>query len=1105
MTSSPLLPALCRLCADEPTAPKVVFVPRVQTGGALERAVVRRRGHVVGLRCTTPLAYARRLARRAIVSEGRTELRNGNRSFLAAALLEEMEEDGRAEDLPSAHRFARMIAGSIQTLRLNSVPVETVRHRAATDDAPATLAAVGACYERYVSLLETWDLFDDTDLFLRAVEQIERGDARPAEQTVYAVTPALDLPECAYRFVQALRAVGRRFVRLGEGAPRPPARAAAALFADAPSLPEAEANRPAAKPTATVHRCVRAVGAATEVRAAVRDLLTDLGTDSQSGTDPQPEADPQPADSPAGRSASAFPPVDDETGFEQAEMAYADFRPYLSLLVDTLNRIGIASTAATGLPGTATRTGRLLDGFYEWVAGRYPPERLVRLLRSGHLRVDRWMEQQVADGRIAEGEKMEAHEVATLLAERRYEEGRAGYGRALGAAVTDVEERIDRLHDRRAEAGSEEDRTVLRRALEREEARRTRLRLVIDLVETLLDLAAGTQPADGRKRRSASQEAPASRAEPSLHDVAATSRRLIEVFGPVDAPGATEEAERTLEERARQMFYESLGVVDELPVSTTGPPPRVAAVLRDWLGHRYVPPQRPRPGAVHLVPLESAGYTGRSHLYVVGADSETLSTAGVDGGLLRDADRRALGASLEGALPRPSAAGEEALWRARQALRRHDGRVSLYTRTVDLESGEERYPSSLFLQLEADAEEAEARRDGLVPDPDDPRPVLDERAGWLAAHAARTRAEPPGQTAREQLTARYPWVETGEAAQAARRSPRYTEHDGLLSLRSGDDLSILSTPRSGQFARKMSAGRLETLAETPYIYFLRYVLGVEPLDEPALDDEPWMNRLRHGDILHRTFAAFIEDLDGNPPSPLDQERLRTLLKQEVERYAQRIAPPSQVVREAALRRLWQDALVFLRAEAERSDAFRAIAQEQGFGFGAHRRQDGDFGDVDLALGDGRTLRLRGRIDRIDRLADDSLVVWDYKTGSARAYSVDEPLQNGTTLQWALYAYVLETAMREPVAQSGYFFTSTREMGERFVFEPDRVRDEVESILNDLSDMAETGTFPMTPDAPSASAWLYRGFGRLFPHLRERSRTLADKDWPPDRPLPPTRR
>ena len=1095
MTPAPLLPQLQTLCRDEPTAPKVVFVANQQVGQALQNAVARAEGQVAGLTCLPPSQYAEYIAQSAIVDSGRQRLLAGGRTFLAADLLSDLDDPtpdtGAAasrDTLPSPHRFARTVGASVDTLRLGSVVPESVQRRAQADDASDTLAAVGACYERYVEILEERELYDDADLFMWAIEQVERGAGGPVDHTVYGVTDATEFSECAYRFVDLLRQSGRRFVRLGSPAPHPaPALSGAAMFPDAEYLgPAAESgplsfgaarNRQEAPAGLRAQRFVRAVGASQEVKTAIRDLVAD-------------------ASSPAERATDDSAHTGDGKGLDDAELAYTDRQPYLSLIVDTLDRLGVEATIATGLPGSMTQTGRALDGFYEWILGGYDPEPLIRLLRSQHLRVDRWMDEKVRAVDIDAAQAMEGHEIATLLAEHRHEEGRHGYHKTLQYVLQQQADEAEQLDNRlQKENLSSEDRSALKRALSRTEQKQERLRLALAMVADLLTLATGQAVPtnlDAPKQLRGDDRV-------SVEAMAAASQRFIETFGPVDEPAQELEEDRTREERARQMFYKELETIGDLPVTHSAPGRQVAALLREWVDHQYVPPQRARPGAVHVVPLESAGYSDRSRLYVVGGDSDTLSTTAVDDAMLRDADRRALSASLEGALPEQSRAADEALWRVTQALERHDGPASFYTRVFDVDSGEDRYPSSLFLRLEAEADAAERTDAGLLPDPSADLTLSDADV-WLERYAQRSPDAPRGETARDRLGRVYPWLLRGETARQARRSDRYTEHDGLLADGIYEELDFLSDAHT----QKMSAGRLETLAETPYVYFLRYVLGIQPLDEPALDDEPWMNRLAHGDLLHQTFEAFMKEIDGAAPSPLDQERLHRILRQKVDRYAQRLAPPSEVVRDGAMRRLWNDALVFLRAETERAGTFEALHHELGFGFGPHRRREGDRGAVTLSVGDNQSLRLRGRIDRVDRLTGSDatgLAIWDYKTGSASGYDEEEPLQEGTTLQWALYAYALEQGQDEPVTQSGYFFTSTREMGTRLTFHPARYREAVDAIVTGLADLARTGTFPMTPDARRANAWKYRGYDRLFPDLAERSRNLKAKTFPENRPTP----
>jgi hypothetical protein len=244
----------------------------------------------------------------------------------------------------------------------------------------------------------------------------------------------------------------------------------------------------------------------------------------------------------------------------------------------------------------------------------------------------------------------------------------------------------------------------------------------------------------------------------------------------------------------------------------------------------------------------------------------------------------------------------------------------------------------------------------------------------------------------------------------------------------------------------------------------------------------------------------MRDMEG-PPTLDDAGHLGAVLDAEIETAAQLVAPQSEVEREAARRRLRQDAEVFLRAEIEHSQSFHPLEFELGFGMGPRRREPQDKDLVHLHLSDLR-LPLRGRIDRVDRGPEGTLALWDYKTGRADRYDEDDPLESGAHLQWALYAYALEELWDEPVEQSGYFFPTAEEMGTRLSFRPGRYREDVERLVDQLNALARSGSFPMTPDARDASAWRYRGYDRLVHDLAARSRELKLKAYPEDRPLPP---
>lgn len=421
----------------------------------------------------------------------------------------------------------------------------------------------------------------------------------------------------------------------------------------------------------------------------------------------------------------------------------------------------------------------------------------------------------------------------------------------------------------------------------------------------------------------------------------------------------------------------------------------------------------------------------------------------------------------------------------------------LLTRSFDVEALEEMAPSALYLQLRrrwGEGTGPEIR--GLSPPNPDSSLMLEDAEAWLGVLGAEARGE---ESAAEAVPRIYPWIGHGLEAAARRRSDRYTEYDGLLPDPPYPELDAFGPEaRSGA----VSASRIELLADAPYVYFLKHVLGVDPLEEPALEETGWLDRLHRGQIVHDTLEVFVSEIGGRPPRRNDEELLLQILDARLDRFKERLSPPNAAIERADRHRLREDLRVFLRSELARGEAFEARHQELGFGLGPRRSREGDRPEpVTLALGEDLSIRLRGRIDRIDRMADGSLVVWDYKTGSRRRFSEGDPLQGGTTVQWALYAAAAEQLVGggDGVRASGYFFTSVREMGERLVFPPAAHERELEAVVGRLAELPRTGTFPMNH---KAAVWGYGGFDRICPDPRARGRELSEKRYPEDRPRPP---
>jgi RecB family exonuclease len=522
----------------------------------------------------------------------------------------------------------------------------------------------------------------------------------------------------------------------------------------------------------------------------------------------------------------------------------------------------------------------------------------------------------------------------------------------------------------------------------------------------------------------------------SVEEMATAGTAFAMWFGPeaIDAAPVT-----SLVQRLRD--------VSEAVGRTHGPRAQMAGLLQRLIETHRVSASAARPGALHIAPLERAGYTGRPHGYVVGLDASSFPSRPAPDPVLSDTERTV----LEGLSPQEARTGE-AEWHLNRVLGAASKTVTLSARTGDVARGADVSPSGFFQrvadQLEYSIEAIDASvvpAFPLVPASDDI--ALDATERLLARRAT------PGVA--DAVQAEAPWLVDGLHAQHQRATPKWTRFDGLTGQ---------AAPQHalGTGEIPTSASRLETLAACPYRYFMRHVLDVAPPDTPDEDPARWLTPRQFGALLHDLYHDFMAQAEG-PVTDGDShaDTLANLLERKIEAYRTRIPVKHEAAFRADCNRLEQAARVFLAAEARRTEA-EPVAFEVSFGQGRsispHQAMP-----VPLALSDTVEVLLEGQIDRVDRLPDGDYAIWDYKTGSMRGYDAHDLGANGQRLQWALYAHAFEAMLQAAdaagtVQQSGYFFANARACGQRLADRPPP-RDEIGAQLAPLLDLAAEGAFP----------------------------------------------
>jgi ATP-dependent helicase/nuclease subunit B len=265
-----------------------------------------------------------------------------------------------------------------------------------------------------------------------------------------------------------------------------------------------------------------------------------------------------------------------------------------------------------------------------------------------------------------------------------------------------------------------------------------------------------------------------------------------------------------------------------------------------------------------------------------------------------------------------------------------------------------------------------------------------------------------------------PAAARGLAMRAGRRSDRITTYDG--------DLSRVPITH---FQRPPSASQIETWPACPHAYFVRYLLGVKPLDDAA--DDLALSPMERGNVVHHTLDRFHRlVVAGDLPQPdahgWSDEHAAVLLDlfdevaDEFERTgrtgrAAHWALDRPTVRADLLRWFVMDGQVAAARHA------RVIHSELRFGYDE---------PVTLPLPGGSRFAVAGFVDRLDEQADGQLVVMDHKTGSARdvtGISADDPTEGRTKFQLPIYA-AAALALRGEAAGA----TTTRVRAEYDFFE-----------------------------------------------------------------------
>lgn len=719
---------------------------------------------------------------------------------------------------------------------------------------------------------------------------------------------------------------------------------------------------------------------------------------------------------------------------DEVELLHTDSETYVPLIYEILSSVNhepawedtaLPVTFAEGIPARYFRPGRCLKAWIEWMRTGYHQIGLTRMLQDGLLEIPQGAPER------------RSSRLAALLRETPIGFGRDRYVRKIRERVVELEARISSSsHDT---AGK--DKSPRSSVLSSQE-QLDGLQTLLELLEALLDVT---------PRSGASDEELLAAADKFLTDFARSRNEMDNYSLQALLDGIREMSHWiSLDPRpvSLKISHWLAGLPDEVRVGGSGP----------------------KPGCLHVAAVRSGGHSGRKRTFVVGLDDGRFPGSGLNDPLLLDSEKE----NLSDEIPKATSQPRTRIVAFARLLARLRGAVTLSFSRLDLRDDRETFPAPVvFSAYRILSNEREGSQGDMMRwlgaaasfAPHREETGLDEAEWWLASLCGK---DVPN--ARAAISCRFPHLARGFEAEASRASEMFTVYDGLVP-----DPPPELDPFS-PVGPVMSSSRLETIGRCPLAYYFKCVLGLEPMQEFAVDPDRWLDPLQFGELLHEVLHDFMVDLVEKGESPefsRHWESLYSILRDRAERFADTWPPPGNSAYRRQLAVLAQAALVFLVEEEILCKTNQPRYLEVSIGMRPYKKGTAldQREPVRLRLPDGRAFRARARIDRIDEMlgTENPLYsIWDYKSGRSDKYQTSDPLRGGRSIQHALYTRIGEAVLRKCVSPSaslvhfGYFFPGSRTRGIR-VLRPRDDGDEARSAITNLCRTAASGCFIATDD------------------------------------------
>ena len=1000
--------SLADVCKTELLGEKWLVSPSLRVGNQWIESVARSGQACLNVHVKTLLSLAVDLAAPQMAERGATFAPAHACVLIIESVLREVRPQLQyLRDLEPSTQLAEAIWHSVHSLRLSGIsPADLSGDSFEVPQKGQDLAMILREYER---LLGTAHLIDEADILRLAAARLQATPDCLSTDTLILIPQDLEGQGLEKTLLATIPFERRRILAIDLPSSTADPHSQANIDVDRELLRWIFQPQVAPPPLRDgTLRILRAVGEVHEVRQVLRECL-----------------------------AAGVP-------WDEVEVLHTDSDTDIPLVYEAYNAIvtgavddesDLPLTFNEGLPCSYSRPGRALKAWLAWIQDDFSQAILVNLLREGLLELTEASEQQPSFARLA-----------GLLRALPIGWGRARYLPKIQEQITTVENQLaaenGSLGDgNEVEDNDDHDRPVLsRELLER------KLRDLLSLQTLLIQLLNITP------------------------DPQSTSQEVLQGTAKF-----LSERARSISKLDRFTVLKLLAEVEELAHwlahDATGDRD-VWQWLETLAASATVLGSGPRPGCLHVASLNSGGHSGRRHTFLLGLDDSRFPGGGRQDPLLLDGERRKISATL----PTSSTQLQESLDQFARLLVRLRGHVTMSFACRSLDEDHEMFASPLLLSVyrllsgQPAANQEEFQR--ALPPPAGFAPnaepaCIDLAEWWLWRLTDAEEIQNPDALVYE----RFPHLDQGRAATRARESDLFTPFDGLVPEAGRDLDPTLPT------GRVMSSNSLQILAACPRKFFFKYALDIAPPEDTTLDRDQWLDAMSVGSLLHELFEEFVRDLiqQQRPPTYTeDWPALKALLERKFQIWRELTPPPNAHAFERQRQELEQIAATFLREEERfcAQENSQPMYLEASLGM---EQTDGHATPLDteepipLSLSDGRVIRIKGRVDRIDRLGSDAAQtygIWDYKTGSTWGFEQADPFQQGRKIQPYLYVTMVAHCLgrhvgaKAQVRYFGFFFPGLKAVGDRLQWTVQELRDG-QSILESLCQLVATGAFVAT--------------------------------------------